>query len=171
MPSVKTLKLVAASVFVVWHTLAIVLAPAPASAAVLALYRFTRPYVHFFNLNNQWKYFVRIGYGGNVDYAVDGAEGEKARFTMPPQYDHRNLAYFQYFHIQNELFGGNPPQDLLKDLAHYYCRKHAVLNPRRVEFILRIQKEIKPDDFAKGFSPSDATFVREATLAPVECAE
>src|SRR5262249_28767699 len=73
----------ALSAFLVWHTLAIVVAPAPHSSVIAAsLRRLLQPYLTLLKLENQWNFYApNAGRGHQLRYVVEDAAGVGHSFT------------------------------------------------------------------------------------------
>jgi hypothetical protein len=71
------------SAFVAWHTLAMVIAPAPASSVLVGTMRAAlQPYLTLFGLDNRWDFFApTIGSGSELHYSVEDAAGARHSFT------------------------------------------------------------------------------------------
>ena len=78
----------AMSLFVAWHTLAMVVAPAPGSSDLIkGLRTVLDPYLHFFRLDNQWNFFAPdVGEQGRdplgivLRYVIEDDAGKLHRF-------------------------------------------------------------------------------------------
>ena len=69
----------AMSGFLAWHTLAIVVAPAPDGSVVAESLRAAmQPYLTFFRLDNAWDFFAPvIGPGSELRYFTENEAGER----------------------------------------------------------------------------------------------
>src|SRR5258708_40217502 len=75
------LKYAAMSAIVAWHTLAMVIAPAPDSDVTAMARAALQPYLTFFRLDNQWDFFAPIvGEGSRLRYDIQDKSGKMHAF-------------------------------------------------------------------------------------------
>jgi len=77
------------SAFVAWHTLAMVIAPAPESSVLVGTLRAAlQPYLTLFKLDNPWNFFAPVIGGTELHYSVEDAAGAHHNFTPTPRDAH-----------------------------------------------------------------------------------
>src|SRR2546426_9462378 len=77
----ERLTYLAMSVFVAWHTVAMVLGPPPDSPLSRSLRAWWEPYLTFFRLESSWTFFApEIGKHGQFRYVVEDADGNEHSF-------------------------------------------------------------------------------------------
>ena len=81
----KRLTYMAMSVFVGWHTLALVVAPAPDSSAIAQSFRrLFHPYLTLFSLDNKWDFYAPdVGKGRQFRYDIEDAPGSAIPSCRP----------------------------------------------------------------------------------------
>jgi hypothetical protein len=80
----QRLTYVAMSGFLAWHTIAMVIAPAPYSSASVQTLRVAfQPYLTFFRLDHPWNFFAPTvaGTGSQLHYVIEDAEGAHHDFS------------------------------------------------------------------------------------------
>ncbi len=159
----------ALSVFVAWHTLAIVVAPAPdGSVTVQSLRRLLHPYLTLFRLDNKWDFYApNVGKGHQFRYVIEDAAG--TRHTFMPTDD---LSWFHpshwWFRAWYDAIAESP--DVHGDsIAARLCRQHAALRPVAITLLNLEEKDFLPADHLSGKHPLDSEFVTVHTLKRVRC--
>ena len=164
----QRLTYVAMSILLVWHTFAMIIAPAPGSLITGAARWLAQPYLTFFGLQNEWEFFAPVVSAGyHFSYVVEDTAGEKHAFT--PADSLNNLHpdsiwkrdHFTMIMTKPELYGDAAGATL--------CLEHASLNPVKVTLLEVEHKEFWPDDLLDGKRPTDAEFVKAKTLRTVSC--
>jgi hypothetical protein len=159
----------AMSVFVVWHTLAIVVAPAPdSSVMVQSLRRLLHPYLSLFRLDNKWDFYApNIGKGHQFRYIVEDAAGTSRTF-MPTDDLNPYHPMHWWFRAWYDAIIDQP--DVYGDAAAArLCRQHAALQPVAVTLLSLEEKDFSPADHLSGKHPLDSDFVTVNTLKRVKC--
>jgi hypothetical protein len=161
----------ALSAFLVWHTLAIVVAPAPDSSVIAhSLRRVLQPYLTLLKLDNQWNFYApNAGRGHQLRYLVEDAAGTRHAFTPtddlswihPSQWSFRAL--YDWIAESPDVYGDAAAAQL--------CRKHAALRPMAIVLIDLEQKDFWPADHLSGKRPLDSEFVTVKDLGRVACPE
>jgi hypothetical protein len=155
------------SAFVAWHTMAMVIAPAPDSSLVRTLRPVFQPYLTFFRLDNPWNFFAPPFSGAQLRYTIEDAAGVSHAFTPSEQ--------LNWFHPDSILFWDwhhriidNP--DLYADRAGaWLCREHASLHPVSITFFGYEQNDFTPADQLSGKHPLDPEFVTVKAVKTVQC--
>lgn len=157
------------SAFVTWHTLAMMIAPAPDhSAAVQSVRGWFQPYLTFFRLDNLWDFFApNVNRLSDLHYIIEDAAGN--RHTFAPGADLRwfypTSIWFKawYYAIMEE-------PDLYADpAAAVLCREHASLHPVAITFQEFQEGDFKPEDELAGKHPLDLEFVTINAVKRVPC--
>src|SRR5436190_12422071 len=160
------------SLVVGWHTLAIVVPPAPdSSAMVQSLRLLLQPYLSFFRLDNKWGFFApSVGKHGRFHYIVEDAAGR--RHTFAPSEDSsgsifryvmwRELKYF--FDEVMEV-----PEDRGEATVALLCRIHASLHPVSIALLKMQELDYLPEHYLEGHRTLDPSFVSEIALAKGRC--
>ena len=156
------------SAFVAWHTLAMVIAPAPDSSVLVRTLRAAvQPYLTFFRLDNPWNFFAPTIGGAQLRYSVEDAAGARHTFTPTEQLNwfHPDFIWFRDWHF---AIMENP--ELYADRAGaLLCRKHASLRPVSITFVQYEQRRFTAADQLSGKHPMDPEFVTVNTVKNVQC--
>jgi hypothetical protein len=161
----------AMSAFVVWHTLAMVIAPAPdRSPSAQALRGVVQPYLSLFRLDNLWDFFApNVNRLSDLHYVIEDAAGKEHRFAPGADlkwYYPTSIWFKAWFYAVME----NP--ELYADSAGaIFCRQHADLKPVAVTLLEYQEGAIGPDDHLSGKHPLDEEFVTVNTVKRVPCPE
>jgi hypothetical protein len=166
---------VAMSLFVTWHTIAMVVAPAPGSSDLIKGLRIVLdPYLHFFKLDNEWNFFApdfdekdRDPVGVILRYVIEDDAGTLHRFdpTAGLNWFHPSSIWFRSWYLallQN-------PDDFGDEFAALFCRENAELHPVTITFFEVDQQNYGPLDRLQGKQPLDPEFVKVAPVKSFEC--
>ncbi|HSP51173.1 MAG TPA: hypothetical protein VLN61_13545 [Pseudolabrys sp.] len=160
------------SVFVAWHSLAIVVAPAPeSSVTVKGLRILLQPYLTLLRLDNAWNFFAPTV--GNIftfrqfRYVIEDKAGEKLTFIPGAEFSGLNPSYF-WFRAWHGAIIDNP-EDYADIAAALYCRKHASLHPVSITLLEIQAKYFTQNDFLAGKQRWDPEFVTMNTIEHVKC--
>jgi hypothetical protein len=159
----------AMSVFVVWHTLAMVIAPAPDESELVKSVRgLVQPYLVLFNLNNHWDFFApNISENSVFRYVVKDSSGVGHTFTPMSKWSWFT-PHSIWFHDWYESVVDEP--DLYADtFAKFLCREHAELKPVSVVLQNVTGREFAPADLLNGKHPLDPEFVDVEPVKNVKC--
>src|SRR5205814_5748629 len=130
------------SLFVAWHTLAIVIAPTPTGSGLVQSLRWlVQPYIAFFRLDNQWSFFApKVGRQGEFRYVVEASDGKRHVF-VPTEVPRESISHYfmwrEWKYFYDKLMDSADARGYL--IAGLYCKKHADLNPVSVS-LLRVQE-------------------------------
>ena len=165
----------AMSLFVAWHTIAMVVAPGPGTGDLSKGLRIALdPYLHFFNLDNQWNFFApdvgeegRDPLGVRLRYVIDDEAGTSHRFDPDAglNWFHPSSIWFHQWYLA--LL--DSPDDFGEKFAALFCRAHAELHPVTITFVEVEERSYGPLDRLRGKLPLDADFVKVATVKGLEC--
>jgi hypothetical protein len=166
---------VAMSLFVAWHTIAMVVAPAPSTSDLIKGLRIVLdPYLHFFKLDNEWNFFApdvgeegRDPLGVILRYVIEDEAGTLHRFDPG--------AGLNWFHPSSIWFPGwyhavlESPDDFGEEFAALFCREHAELHPVTITLLEVDEQSYGPLDRLRGKQPLDPEFVKVVTVKSFEC--
>jgi hypothetical protein len=187
----KRLSYAAMSLFVAWHTLAMMVAPMPdSSAAVRWLRSFLNPYLYAFRLDNRWSFFApNVGKQLLFRYVVEDGTGNEHVFEPlserswsvpkgagnehpygPVNQGSRSIAKYVMWRETKYLYDGvmDDPESRTAVVAQL-CQRHASLKPVAVSFLMIEEREFWPEDYLKGHRPLDPDFVVVRTLTNTAC--
>ena len=159
----------AMSLFVAWHTLAMVVAPAPGTSDLIkGLRTVLDPYLHFFRLDNDWGFFAPdVASGIVLRYVIKDDAGTLHRFD--PE------AGLNWFLPSAIWLRGwylallENPDDFGVQFAALFCREHAALHPVTITLFAVDQQNYGPLDRLRGKQPLDAEFVKVTTVKSFPC--
>jgi hypothetical protein len=165
----ERLAYIAMSAFIVWHTLAMVIAPAPdASPSAQALRGVVQPYLTLFRLDNLWDFFApNVNRLSDLHYIIEDAAGNEHSFA--PGAD---LKWFYPTSIWFKawFYAVMEEPELYADRAgEIFCRQHADLHPTAVTLLEYQEGIIAPEDHLAGKRPLDDEFVSVNTVKRVSC--
>jgi hypothetical protein len=159
------------SLAVTWHSVAMVVSPAPNDSALVQSLRFLfHPYLAFFRLETPWGFFAPVGKHAQFRYVIEDGTGNAHTF-MPTEEPSPSLARyvwwreFKYLYdgiMANPEFRGDPAAALL-------CQRHAALKPLSVTLLEVTEQNYRPQDELLGKSPLDPEFVVVVPLRRVAC--
>ncbi len=171
----QRLTYLAMSLFVAWHTLALVVAPAPGTSDLIkGLRTVLDPYLHFLRLDNQWNFFAPdVGEEGRdplglvLRYVIEDDAGTLHRVDPSAALNWYlpSSIWFRawYFALLDS------PDDFGEQFAALFCRQHADLHPLTITLFAAEQKDYGPQDRLRGKQPLDAEFVSVATVKSLQC--
>lgn len=165
----QRLVFMAMSAFVVWHAMAIMIAPASDnSALVQSLRRVFDPYLTLFRLNNRWDFYApNVVRGHQLRYIVESADGERRIVTPTDDWGWHHPGYW-WFRAWNDAIIAFPERYADRTIASL-CRQHAASRPAAITLLLVQQQEFTPEDHLAGRHPLDAEFVVESTIKRGPC--
>jgi hypothetical protein len=166
----ERLTYIAMSVFVAWHTLAMVIAPAPDSDVTKSLQIVLQPYLTLLRLDSQWQFFApTVSEGSRFRYDIQDRTGKIHTF-MPAEelsWFHPNFIWFRswYYRIMDD------PDNFGDYAAAQFCRKHASLQPLAITFYEIQEEKFTRDDFLSGKNRMDPGFFTIKMLRGIRCPE
>jgi hypothetical protein len=159
------------SVFVAWHSLAIVVAPAPGnSVTVQELRVLLQPYLTLLRLDNVWNFFAPPVGSMNMSqfrYVIEDKSGEKLTFMPEAEFSGLNSSYLWFKAWYNAIT--DTPEDYADIAAALYCRKHPLLHPVSITLLEIKENDFTPTDFLAGKQRWDPEFVTVNTIKHVKC--
>ncbi len=156
------------SLLVVWHTLAMVVAPMPDNAITDPARVLFEPYLTLFRIENIWNFFApNVRVDPTFRYVVEDASGQ---FHTISPLDKLSRFHPSEIWIKDWYIGVIDDAETFGDtVAATLCREHAALHPVRITLLEIDQTDFSPEDQRSGKHPSDPEFADEKTLATVEC--
>ncbi|MGA7326046.1 MAG: hypothetical protein WBX25_16555 [Rhodomicrobium sp.] len=161
----------AMSVFVAWHTLALVVAPAPLSSATVQNLRVVlQPYLSLLRLDNPWNFFAP--YSGRLHlsrfrYIIEDKAGEKRTFDPEAEFSWITPTYYWFRGWYTAIIEN--PDEYADNAAAYYCRRHASMQPASITLLEIEENEFTRMDLLAGKNRWDPEFVTEKTIKQVPC--
>ena len=159
------------SAFVAWHSLAIIVGPAPPSSEIAQFLRpAVVPYLRLIYLNVGWGFFAPVGMTFEMHYKIEDANG-KEHVVYPT----RGMTDFHpgTLWIKDHLRGVG--QRLEKDGAKPaiiadICKQYAALKPVKITIAQVYQeKYFTPADHRAGKNPLSKEFASEEVLGTGAC--
>jgi hypothetical protein len=156
------------SAFVTWHTLALVIAPAPDSSVLVQTPRaLLQPYLTFFRLDNPWNFFAPTIGGAELRYIIEDAAGASTTFAPAEQ---TNWFQPEYLWLRDWQYAVMDDPELYAERAGaLLCRKHASLRPVSITFVQRAPGDFTPEDELNGKHPMDPEFVKITPVQTMQC--
>jgi hypothetical protein len=159
----------AMSLFVAWHTLAMIVAPAPGASALIRGLRIVfQPYLSFFRIDNEWNFFApNVAPGLVLRYVIKDDAGVDHSFKAAAGLNWFHPSYIWvrswYFAV---LFD---PNEFAEEFAALFCREHANLHPVAITLLEVEQQDYGPQDRLSGKQPLDPEFAKVTTLKSFPC--
>jgi hypothetical protein len=163
----QRLTYLAMSAFVTWHTLAMVVAPAPDSSVMRTVRPVFQPYLTFFRLDNPWNFFAPIIAGSQLRYSVEDAAGVSHSFTPSEQLNWFHPDFIWFWEWYYAIIG--EPELYADRAGALLCRKHALLHPVSITFVEYEQGDFTPADQLSGKHPTDSEFITANAIKTVQC--
>jgi len=156
------------SLFLAWHTLAILASAAPASHLMGKVYPLFKPYVNFFRIQNYWGFFSSITQPGAIlRYTVENASGRKHEFRLTEDLKRSDPNFFGYHALHYSI--QSKEGDYLNGAVRYLYGKHSALAPERIRFTRVNQLLISPQEYVEGHRPMDEGWIETEPLDWVSC--
>ena len=164
----KRLIYIVASAFLAWHTLALIIGPAPDSYVTRAFRVVMQPYLTLFRLDSEWAFFApTTGEGARLRYIIEDASGNSHTFAPAAELNwfHPNYFWFRAWYYAIIDY----PEVQADFAAAKFCHKHAALHPVAITFLDAQEERYTRDDRLSGDSRMDPRFFTVTTLKRVEC--
>lgn len=157
------------SMFVAWHTVAMVLAPAPDNSVVtIALRKVFQPYLSVLRMDNPWDFFApNVERGTVLRYTIEDSEGKQHTFTPTEGLSWFHPSYFWARSRYNAVL--ESPDDFAEAYAAMACRQHAALHPVSITLLEVEMGEFWVDEHLSGKRPTDPEFLTVNTLQHLTC--
>jgi len=156
----------AMSIFVAWHTLAMVVAPASGNSALAQSLRvLLDPYLTLFELDHTWRFFSPdIARGDQLRYVITDASGRRHTFVPSEKWNWFSTALLGW--DQTVL---DEPETYAAPFAAVFCREHAALRPVSVTFLQVKEKAFTPEDHLNGGHPLGPGFTTVHAVRKIRC--
>jgi hypothetical protein len=159
----------AASLFLAWHTIAMLLAPLPQQNVIVRAFRtLFHPYVTLVGIDANWNFFSPIGSSYQWRYVIEDAGGNKHTFTPIKDINWLTPVHRWYEKILQEPMLS---PDLYGDyFAGFFCRKQAALKPVAITFVAVEEGEFWPQDYLLGKNrTTDPEYLTEIPVRRYAC--
>jgi hypothetical protein len=159
------------SIVVAWHSLAMVVSPAPNDSEMVQSLRFLfHPYLAFLRLETPWGFFAPVGKHAQFRYIIEDAAGAEHTF-MPTEEPSSSIARYVWWREFKYLYDGvmANPEFRGDAAAALLCQRHAALNPFSVTLLEVVEQNYGPQDELLGKRPLDPEFVTIIPLRRVAC--
>jgi hypothetical protein len=159
----------AMSLFVAWHTLAMVVAPAPDNSVIVQAIRLLlQPYLTLFYLDNKWGFYAPdIDPGKQFRYVIEDSAGQRHTFVPADELSWLHPGYWWFSQWYVAIMDS---PNVYGDFATaWFCRKHALLHPVSITMLGIQGKDFWPDDYLSGKQRMDPEFLTVNTLITAEC--
>lgn len=155
------------SLFLLWHSLALVVGPAPGSYSMGKIYPAFKPYLEFLQMDNSWGFFSpEPGPGIVLRYDIEDTSGREYHFKPFEGTDRTGSIGLRRSALGYRL---SLDDSFKESFARLLCRKHANLASVKVRLILIRQKLLSPEAYASGHRPLDEDFIRADPSEPYAC--
>jgi hypothetical protein len=162
----------AMSGIVAWHTLAIIVAPAPqGSLLVQSIRQVMQPYLSLFRLDTTWNFFApSVGKHTQFRYVIENNAGRELTF-VPTDEAAKSLSSYVWWREFKYLYEGimESPETRAEGVVARLCQKHADLVPVSIALLEVQELDFWPADQLAGKHPLDPDFVTTDTLARIPC--
>jgi hypothetical protein len=157
------------SLFVAWHTFAIVVAPAPReSESTQSLQALVYPYIHLLTLGDRWDFYApSVDRGHQLRYSVRAAGGKTYDFVPYEELNWHHPAYWWFRAWYDAVL--DSPQDYGDNIGAFLCQKHSALKPLGVTLFKAEELAFTQADYLAGKRPLDSEFVTVTMLRRVRC--
>lgn len=146
---------IAALAFLVWHGVAILLAPYPESDIRNRLYPFFEPYLRLAYLDHRWNFFAPRPDGGRiVRYRVVHVDGTTEELPLTEALHRASPTYFRWYRLFDLV--ATYESELTESGVGSLCRRHVDLLPRGIELVVLHQLAMSPELYLAGVRPREA---------------
>lgn len=157
-----------ASLFLVWHTLALVIGPAPGSSLMGHIYPAFVPWLNSLNLNNQWGFFAPDPHAGSLPrYIVESADGGEQVVRLSETLQRSDAGFLRYSSLYLSLARQREPY--LQAAAQYLCRQHRAQVPIAIHFFVGHQLRVGPEQYREGARPLQDDYMTVEYFEPIAC--
>jgi hypothetical protein len=156
------------SAFLAWHSLALLIAPAPDSDVTDFARIALQPYLTFLRLDNQWDFFApAVAEGSRLRYDILDQDGKVHPFIPAEELSwyHPNYLWFRSWHYRIL----DDPDRYAEGAAALLCRKHAALKPLAITFYEVLEENYTPEDYRAGKGRMDQGFFSINMLRGLRC--
>ena len=168
----RPLFLFVASLFLIWHTVAIIfVGPGPDSYLLTKVKPLFTPYLKLFQLNNYWGFYTAPDdYGKLLSYEIVTGSDTKKHFELTKGLRRSDPVYFRYTaSFANFLWGTEQADKLLQGFALHLCAAHSDLAPQSLSFLVDNQTKLSRENYVHGARPLDADRLSREIIGPISC--
>jgi hypothetical protein len=159
----------AMSLFVAWHTVAMVVAPAPAFTDLVHGLRIVfEPYLDLFALDNDWNFFApEVGMDSFLRYVIKDGAGVEHSFDSDADFNwlRPSSIWFRAWYLAVI----NDPEDFGEEFAALFCHQHAKLHPIAIKLLEVEEQDYGPQDRLHGKQRFDPEFIKVTELKSFKC--
>lgn len=157
-----------ASIFIVWHSLAIIIGPAPGSYLMSKVYPIFKPYLIAFHINNEWGFFAPDPAKGSLlRYIIVDDKNQEHVFKLTENLRRNGHGFLRYTSLYLTIARNN--ENFVVSAANYLCAKHNDINSKQIQFFMGHQQAITPDEFIAGHRPLDDKYMSVEYLPSLSC--
>jgi hypothetical protein len=159
----------AMSLFLAWHTAAIIIAPVPENSALIQALRVPfHAYAAFFRLDNMWDFFApNVGSPSELRMIVEDIRGNHHPFVPIRGLNWFHPNFFWSSSWYNAIMDN--PEIYADTAGQIFCRNYAALQPVSIIFLEAASDGFTPQDHVDGKRPMDPEFVTVTTIKRVPC--
>jgi hypothetical protein len=156
------------SAFVAWHTLAMVIAPAPDSEVTRVARLALQPYLTFLRLDSEWDFFApTVGQGSRLRYDIQDKTGKLHAFLPGDElrWYHPSFLWFRswFYRVIDD------PDNFADAAGAFFCRKHAALQPLAITFYEIQEEPYTREDYLAGKKRLDPGFFNIQMVRGMRC--
>lgn len=156
------------SVFLLWHSVALLIGPMPSSYLMERVYPIFRPYMQTLHLTNPWGFFAPNPSAGRfIRYSVIDAQGRSHAFPFTEVIPRSDPTYLSLEKMSSVMDKNKP--SLLASVAQRLCRQHAALQPVRIEFTRMQLRRLTTEEFERGARALDEARLKPVALPTQDC--
>jgi hypothetical protein len=164
----KRLFYTAASLFVVLHTVTLLVGPMPDSVLKTGLLDVLHPYAAPLRLTSTWDFYAPgIGFGTQFRYTVEDSGGENHTYIPAANISGFDPLYWWSSEWYKTVV--KYPDDYANIAGALLCKEHASLRPVAITLTHIQQKAFSITDQLDGKHPIDPEFFEENIIERVEC--
>ena len=157
------------SLFLGWHTIAIMFTPVPENNVIVKSFRnLFQPYLSLTGIDTNWDFFSPVGPGWEFRYVIKDSDRNDHTFTPITE-----VNWFTPNHRWDEKIFGEiirEPGIYGDYFAKFFCRKHAALRPLAITLFLIQEEAFSPQDHLLGMHRTkDPEYFSVVTLKYADC--
>ena len=167
----QRLTFVVMSLAVTWHSIAMIVSPAPNDSELEQSLRYLfHPYLELFRLETPWGFFAPVGKHAQFRYVMEDGDGNSHTFT-PTEEPSPSVARYVWWRELKYLYDGvmANPEFRGDSAGALLCQRHAALRPRSVTLLEVTEQDYQPRDAFLGKAPLDPEFVAIVPLRRIAC--
>ena len=172
----RTLGLVAASIFIVYHVVGIAfVGPAADSYIRNKMWPYYETYLSALRIDGGWSFYAPDpSYGTIISYEAISEGGEKQIYPLSHKRPKIERGYFLYTNFFN--YALNDPAEAaekgyIDSMVRYLCDQNSDFPAHEITFIEQSQTAFRYTDYLNGHRPLDPEFLEETRHGPYTCGE